>query len=714
MSNKKELRIVRGNDFTLKIPVSNIIFLRDENGYQTIGSAPVSLGACDNLKVNVNGDCGDTTQTISKIDKSILYVKVGGSLECGWYGLELTYSYEGVKYRSYERKVFKIVENNGRSYVNPDMYEGELSYQIDTMWSLQCIVDEVDLHSLIARTQSYERGNGKNSTQLIGSGSAAEGECSHAEGCETIAGGFAAHAEGYNTKANGENSHAEGEICKAEGYCSHAEGWVTEASGHSSHSEGSTTVASGGCSHAEGDTTEAIGSSSHAEGSWSKAVGDCSHAEGSNTIANNDAEHASGKYNISREGKLQSERTLFTVGNGTSAVRSNATEVRENGDLYIWFNGVYQCLQNMFADIEEIRAGAAKGATALQMSDIDSTLSEDSEKPLQNRVISEYIDSVLSFVNSNYSAINTLRQDFDSLVSGDTSTAIKDFNDIVAFLEGIRDNENLDSIIGSIEQQIAEVGRNSSMTYEIMDIGNLYKDNVNANYYRISSVVYNMLSEIWEKNTLPILKVTLNNDTTSLSFIVIKHNSEFIGFAHKQGDNLYHWYVNINSSGGRIYTHQEQEKLVSGVNIKTINGESILGDGDINLVEGEGCKETGTYSHAEGYMTTADGNYSHAEGFGTIAFNEAEHACGKYNSSSTGVNASDRTIFSVGNGAPPLPNNVNQRSNAIEVRENGDVYIWLNGTYVCLQEVLNNIGNTYATTASEEELENLVDSYLEQ
>lgn len=52
-------------------------------------------------------------------------------------------------------------------------------------------------------------------------------------------------------------------------------------------------------------------------------------------------------------------------------------------------------------------------------------------------------------------AVNKLRTDLDTLVSGDTTTAIKSFNDIIAFLDGITDSEDLDSIIASIEQQIA-------------------------------------------------------------------------------------------------------------------------------------------------------------------------------------------------------------------------------------------------------------------
>ena len=52
-------------------------------------------------------------------------------------------------------------------------------------------------------------------------------------------------------------------------------------------------------------------------------------------------------------------------------------------------------------------------------------------------------------------AINQLRNDFDTLVDGDASTAIDTFNEIIAFLDGVQDNQDLASIIASIEQQIA-------------------------------------------------------------------------------------------------------------------------------------------------------------------------------------------------------------------------------------------------------------------
>lgn len=76
---------------------------------------------------------------------------------------------------------------------------------------------------------------------------------------------------------------------------------------------------------------------------------------------------------------------------------------------------------------------------------------EDFTTALKNKLngLSNYDDTAIA------AAVSKLRADFDTLVGGDTTSAIKSFNDIVAFLDGISDSEDLESIIASIEQQIA-------------------------------------------------------------------------------------------------------------------------------------------------------------------------------------------------------------------------------------------------------------------
>lgn len=124
----------------------------------------------------------------------------------------------------------------------------------------------------------------------------ATGDYSHTEGKDTSSSGMYSHAEGVNTRSKGEASHAEGRDSYAEGMNAHAEGYWSHASGDGSHAEGSS-KASGWYSHAEG-SSESSGSSSHSEGSNTKAIGDSSHAEGYYTVASGNAAHVEGYYTI--------------------------------------------------------------------------------------------------------------------------------------------------------------------------------------------------------------------------------------------------------------------------------------------------------------------------------------------------------------------------------------------------------------------------------
>lgn len=91
----------------------------------------------------------------------------------------------------------------------------------------------------------------------------------------------------------------------------------------------------------------------------------------------------------------------------------------------------------------------------------------------------------------------------------------------------------------------------------------------------------------------------------------------------------------------------------------------------------------GNNAHAEGELGSAIGNNSHVSGTSCIAFNDNEFACGKYNESVVSDQASQRTIYSIGIG-----DGDNNRRNAIEVKENGQVYI-------------NGVGGYYGSNAKD-------------
>ena len=168
-------------------------------------------------------------------------------------------------------------------------------------------------------------------------------------------------------------------------------------------------------------------------------------------------------------------------------------------------------------------------------------------------------------------------------------------------------------------------------------------------------------------------------------------------------------------------TSTKQDTLVSGTNIKTINGETLLGEGNITIQGGSGggkAIEAGTNISVTTGETAdtinctlpirTDGNYSgkgiilgkgnnmaakgaisivggsfvsastnahYSVGFGNFInlSNEAEFSCGEFsktNRANSTFGDSGNTLFSVGNGKSN-----SARHNTFEIKQNGDIYI---------------------------------------
>ena len=190
----------------------------------------------------------------------------------------------------------------------------------------------------------------------------------------------------------------------------------------------------------------------------------------------------------------------------------------------------------------------------------------------------------------------------------------------------------------------------------------------------------------------------------------------------------------------------KQDTLVSSVNIKTINNESLLGSGNIDIQGGGGGKaieagrgisvttgETadtvsfdlpisaatngsiliGVSCSANRDKSFVGGQGSVGQGEGSFAFGEhckasqwsiavgsrveanimpSTAAFGKYNKQNGGYfePESATTLFSVGNGT-----STSARHNAFEVRQNGDIYLSSGGTDIKLQDHLGGGGSSY-------------------
>lgn len=320
--------------------------------------------------------------------------------------------------------------------------------------------------------------------------------------------------------------------------------------------------------------------------------------------------------------------------------------------------------QDQIEDLESIRAGAQKGATALQSytekytgtvtgikingtvksgsgvidlgtitTDISGKVdkvagkqlsTEDFTTALKNKLegLSNYDDTELS------NAIETLRGDFDEIVSGDTTTAIKTFNEVIAFLDGLTDTQNLESIIASIEQQIA--GKMDKVTLATVATSGSYNDLTNKP--TIPSAVTESTVSGWgfTKNTgtyskpsggIPksdlasAVQTSLGKADTALQSYTEQYKGTITGVSANGTSIATSGTANIPAASTSAYgvtklssatnststtlaatasavksaydlANGKQDKLVSGTNIKTINGTSILGSGDITISGG--------------------------------------------------------------------------------------------------------------------------------
>ena len=69
-------------------------------------------------------------------------------------------------------------------------------------------------------------------------------------------------------------------------------------------------------------------------------------------VTNNDNEVAFGKYNVSNTDSDPSGKTVFSVGIGTSDDdRKNAVEIKQNGDVYLWVEGDFMCINQLLGQL---------------------------------------------------------------------------------------------------------------------------------------------------------------------------------------------------------------------------------------------------------------------------------------------------------------------------------------------------------------------------
>ena len=121
-------KIVRGNDFTLRIPVKKIV-----NGEQVVFPLP----ACTDIIVNIVNQYRRValSYAIDTTEDNIINARVeGDAVSVGTYALEVRGKIFGNDWRSKEYEQFAIVDNNasGDTAFNGELIEGEDSVEMNT------------------------------------------------------------------------------------------------------------------------------------------------------------------------------------------------------------------------------------------------------------------------------------------------------------------------------------------------------------------------------------------------------------------------------------------------------------------------------------------------------------------------------------------------------------------------------------------------------
>ena len=134
-------RIVRGNDFTLRVPVMKIV-----NGERVAFPLP----GCTDIKVNIVNQYRRIalSYTIDVSEDNVLLARVeGDKVAVGTYALEVKGKLFGNDWRSNEYEQFQLVDNNAASDTAFEAQEGEDSVEMDT--ALVVLAPAVEMGNLI-------------------------------------------------------------------------------------------------------------------------------------------------------------------------------------------------------------------------------------------------------------------------------------------------------------------------------------------------------------------------------------------------------------------------------------------------------------------------------------------------------------------------------------------------------------------------------------
>lgn len=312
-------------------------------------------------------------------------------------------------------------------------------------------------------------------------------------------------------------------------------------------------------------------------------------------------------------GEVQKTTEAEILAMGFTKNEGTITEVKMNG-VSKGTSGVVD-LGTVITEHQDI-SGKVDKVTGKQLS------TEDFTTALKQKLecLSNYNDTEIN------AAVSSLQTQLNTLVSGNANDAINSFNEIIAFLDGIKDNQDLSSIIASIEQQIAS--KMDKVTLANVATSGSYNDLKDKP--TIPSAVTESIVSGWgftknagtyskpstgipKSDLASEVQTSLGKADTALQSVPSEYVTETEltskGYATNTALQIAMRSTEMKLSELELSLDGKQPVLVSGTNIKTINGTSILGSGNITI-SGGGSSGGGSGAYAEVNHGTSDTTFT--------------------------------------------------------------------------------------------------------
>ena len=224
---------------------------------------------------------------------------------------------------------------------------------------------------------------------------------------------------------------------------------------------------------------------------------------------------------------------------------------------------------------------------------VDNALSDTSENPVQNKVITTRVTSIESSLASKANAsdiptkVSQLENDSTYQTKANLDTALADYakTSDVNSKNTLQDEaiQNNTDAIATINQTLATKADTSAIPIKVSQLENdsdfATAASVSATYATKESVTA-LTAEVNNKanaSDIPTKVSQLENDSTYQT----KANLDTALESYAKTSD-----VNSKNASQDEAIQGKQDKLISGTNIKTINNQSILGEGNISIESG--------------------------------------------------------------------------------------------------------------------------------